>query len=218
MTPPVDTALDPSRFSGCTMLALDVMEDLTLITPPPTVAAILEETARMGFGMASEPLVGALLRVLSASRPGGRFLELGTGTGVATAWLLSGMDSLSPLVSVDNDRSAQGVAERTLGGDSRLQLVNADGLVFLTSQPLQSFDLVFADAMPGKYEGLDLSLAVVKPGGFWVGDDLLPQSNWPEGHGAKVGWLLETLAQNTAFSILPLAWATGVVVAVRKTS
>jgi predicted O-methyltransferase YrrM len=101
------------------------------------VAAILEETARMGFGMASEPLVGALLRLLSASRPGGRFLELGTGTGVATAWLLSGMDSLSALVSVDNDSSVQGVAARTLGGDSRLQLVNADGLVFLTAQPLQ---------------------------------------------------------------------------------
>ena len=72
--------------------------------------------------------------------------------------------------------------------------------------------------MPGKYESLDLSLAVVKPGGFWVGDDLLPQSNWPEGHGDKVAWLLKTLAQNTAFSIVPLAWASGVVVAVRNTS
>ena len=60
------------------------MEDVTLITPPPAVSSILEETARMGFGMASEPLVGGLLRVLAASKRSGRFLELGTGTGVAT--------------------------------------------------------------------------------------------------------------------------------------
>jgi predicted O-methyltransferase YrrM len=53
--------------------------------------------------MASEPLVGALLRSLAASKPGGRFLELGTGTGVATAWLLDGMDDRATLVSVDND-------------------------------------------------------------------------------------------------------------------
>ena len=44
------------------------MEDLTFITPPPTVAAILEETARMGFGMASEPFVGAFLRVKRGAR------------------------------------------------------------------------------------------------------------------------------------------------------
>jgi len=35
--------------------------------------------------MASEPLVGALLRTLAASKSGGRLLELGTGTGIATS-------------------------------------------------------------------------------------------------------------------------------------
>jgi predicted O-methyltransferase YrrM len=41
----------------------------------------------LDFGMASDPLTGALLATLAASKPGGRFLELGTGTGGATAWL-----------------------------------------------------------------------------------------------------------------------------------
>jgi mannose-6-phosphate isomerase-like protein (cupin superfamily) len=40
------------------------------------------------------------------------------------------------------------------------------GLEFLRDQPAESFDLVFADAMPGKYEGLDDALSVVKTGGF----------------------------------------------------
>lgn len=192
------------------------MEELAYLTPPDPVACILEETLRMGFGMASEPLTGALLRLLAASKPGGRFLELGTGTGVATAWLLSGMSSQATLVSVDTDAAAQQVAARFLGGDPRLELVSADGLAYLSNQAPESFDLVFADAMPGKYEGLPLSLACVKPGGFWVGDDLLPQPNWPEGHAARIPALLTELQRNEEFVILPLAWASGVVVAVRK--
>ena len=191
------------------------MEDLALITPPPTIASILEETERLKFGMPSEPLVGALLRVLAASKPGGRFLELGTGTGIATAWILSGMSQDSTLISVDTDLTAQNVAKQILGYDKRLQLVNADGLDYLGKQPVRSFDLVFADAMPGKYEGLTLSLDLVKPGGFWIGDDLLPQPNWPEGHAAKVPVLLNELAKHPEFAVLPLAWASGAVIAVR---
>jgi predicted O-methyltransferase YrrM len=56
--------------------------------------------------MASEPLVGALLRTLVASKPAGRFLELGTGTGVATTWMLDGMDPASALTTVDTDPTA----------------------------------------------------------------------------------------------------------------
>jgi len=168
--------------------------------------------------MASEPLVGAMLRTLAASKPGGRFLELGTGTGIATAWLLEGMDAASTLISVDNDRAVQQVANDSLGADSRHTLVTSGGLEFLRGQPGGSFDFVFADAMPGKYEGLDSALAVVKAGGFYVIDDMLPQPNWPEGHADKVPALIEQLAARSSFEILPLVWASGVVVAVRKHS
>lgn len=116
------------------------MEDLPYITPPQAVASILEETERMNFGMASEPLVGAL-RTLAASKPGGRFLELGTGTGVATAWLLSGMDAHSTLVSVDIDAIAQNVLARALRHDRRLQLVNSGALEYLATQPADSLYL-----------------------------------------------------------------------------
>jgi predicted O-methyltransferase YrrM len=168
--------------------------------------------------MASEPLVGAMLRTLAASKPGGHFLELGTGTGIATAWLLGGMDIHSTLISVDTDEKAQQVARDCLGADRRLTLVISDALEFLRAQNAESFDLVFADAMPGKYDGLDDALGVVRAGGFYIIDDMLPQPNWPDGHATRVPVLIEQLATNRNFEILPIVWASGVVVAVRKGS
>jgi predicted O-methyltransferase YrrM len=194
------------------------MEDLKYLRLPSRLAAIRERTAALQFSMASEPLVGALLRTLAATKPGGRLLELGTGTGVATAWLLDGMDAKSTLISVDNNTGIQQVAQDVLGTDRRLTLITSGALEFLLTQAPESFDFVFADAMPGKYEGLDQALAVVKVGGIYVVDDMLPQPNWPEGHAQKVPGLIEQLASNPQFKILPLVWASGVVVAVRTRS
>ena len=56
--------------------------------------------------MASVPRLGALLRALVASKPGGRFLELGSGTVHGTACLLSGMDAASHLDTVDRALSS----------------------------------------------------------------------------------------------------------------
>lgn len=168
--------------------------------------------------MASTPLVGAMLRTLAASKPGGRFLELGTGTGIATAWLLAGMDAGATLISVDNDGAVQQAARDCLGADERLTLTLSGGVEFLRGQAAESFDFVFADAMAGKYEGLDEALAIVKVGGFYVVDDMLPQPNWPEGHAAKVPVFMEKLAANSNVEVLPLDWASGVVVVVRRRS
>ncbi len=186
--------------------------ELEHIHPPPALEQIVARTTALGFDMASEPRTGALLRVLAASKPRGRFLELGTGTGIATAWLLSGMDANSKLTSVDTDSKVQEVAREFLSSDRRLKLVLEDGLQFLQHEQPESYDFVFADAMPGKYDGLRECLRVVRPGGFYVIDDMLPQANWPAGHAGKVPTLIKELAAAEAFTILPLAWASGIVV------
>ena len=58
--------------------------------------------------------------------------------------------------------------------------------------------------------------ALVKSGGFYVIDDMLPQPNWPEGHGEKADALLYTLSSRPRFSMVPMIWASGVAVLVRK--
>lgn len=186
------------------------------IRQPPKLAWILEKTRELGFHLASEELTGVLLRTLAASKPGGLLLELGTGTGVATSWILDGMDSEAVLTSIDTDAKVQEVARQALSADRRLTLVTGDALYFLKHQPAESYDLVFADAMPGKYEGLAEALAVVKPGGFYIIDDMLPQVHWPKDHASSVDALLADMARHPGFETTPLSWASGIVVAVRK--
>lgn len=52
---------------------------------PAAISAIASESRALGFDKISEPRVGSLLAVLTASKPAGRLLELGTGTGHGTS-------------------------------------------------------------------------------------------------------------------------------------
>jgi predicted O-methyltransferase YrrM len=191
------------------------MDDTHVLGRPPQLDAIERDSAAIGFGMASEEKTGGLLRALAASKPGSSILELGTGTGVGTAWLLAGMDAQSTLVSVDNDAKVQAVARRYLEDDPRVTFVISDGAAFLETRSPHTFDLIFADTWAGKFTHLDEALDLVRVGGIYVVDDLLPQANWPAGHGAKVPPLIHELETHPDFAALKLAWASGLMVLVR---
>lgn len=197
-------------------MTTNALDSSAFFSPPAVLSRIDERTTELGFTMASEPRTGALLRMLAASKPGGRMLEIGTGTGISTAWLLDGMDAGSTLISIDSDEHFQQVARDTLCNDKRLTLITVDAAGFLWRLKHSSFDLVFADAMPGKYLALDEALTLVKPGGFYIVDDMLPQPNWPEGHDQKADALIEQLSQDTRFHAVALPWASGILVLVRK--
>lgn len=191
------------------------MDDLGISNRPRELDAILHDTAEIGFGMMSEPQTGALLAALAASKPGGRVLEIGTGTGVGTAWLLAGMDGAARLDTVDTDADAVAVARRHLGGDARVRFHIRDGAELLAELPHASFDLIYADSWPGKFTHLDEALALLRVGGIYFIDDLLPQPNWPDGHAPKVPVLIETIEKRTDLAVVKLCWSSGLLIAVR---
>lgn len=191
------------------------MNDTQHLRTPAAIPALWQATQAIGFTMASEPLTCSLLRTLAAAKPGGRLLELGSGTGLSTAWLLDGMDAGATLLTVDNDEQALAVLREHLGSDPRLTAVCSDGDDFVRSLAGRQFDLIFADTWAGKYRLLDETLSLVAPGGLYVVDDMLPQPNWPEGHGAKVDALVAQLAALDDFAVTTLSWASGLVVATR---
>lgn len=192
------------------------MNDSEIRRQPDAVAGIVGDTAAFGFNMASEPKVGSLLAVLAASKPGGRFLELGTGTGHGTAWLLAGMDRASTLDTVDTDANVVAIAQRHLDADTRVSFHVMDGARFLELSHSTQFDLIYADAWPGKFSHLDEALSLLRPGGIYVIDDLLPQPNWPEGHAPKVPVLIDDIERRGEFSTVRLAWASGLMLVVRR--
>ena len=191
------------------------MNDSEVRRRPAAVAAILGETAALGFSMASEPRVGSLLAALAAAKPGGRLLELGTGTGHGTAWLLAGMDASSTLDTVDSDSTPVAVARRHLGDDGRVTFHIMDGADFLR-RTLGPFDLIYADAWPGKFSQLEEALSLLRTGGMYVIDDLLPQQNWPDGHAPRIPALLDDIERRGEFVTVRLAWASGLMIVVRR--
>lgn len=193
------------------------MNDAINLNPPAILQSIEAATAVIGFTMASDHLTGSLLRTLAATKIGGILLELGTGTGLATAWILDGMDATAKLLTMDNDETVVNVAKQYLSDDSRVTFFVMDGDAFIQSllDAQQTFDLIFADTWPGKYSLLDETLSLLQPGGLYVIDDLLPQPNWPEGHEAKAAQLIATLEERTDLQITKLNWSTGLLLATR---
>ncbi len=189
----------------------------TRITLPAYFEDIQSDTLTLGFAMASDLLTGNLLRTLAATKPGGNFLELGTGTGCGTAWFLDGMDPDSRLITVENDLSAVAIAQRHLSHDPRVTFHIGDGGEFLNSLQNQSnsFDLIFADTWPGKYTHLDEALKLLKRGGIYLIDDMLPQPNWPDDHPPKVAKLIENLEKRQDLRLTTMQWSTGLMLGVK---
>jgi predicted O-methyltransferase YrrM len=205
------------NFSGTCTEAVRYMLETDKLKPPSILADIAQATAAIGFTMASDMLTGSLLRTLASTKPGGAILELGTGTGMGSAWLLDGMDSASTLLTMDKDEEPVAVARRCLGHDPRITFHVMDGVAFLQlmREQRQEFDLIFADTFPGKFVALDDALRLLKLGGLYVIDDLLPQPNWPEGHQQNVNRLLAELDQRTDLRVTKMNWSTGLIVAAK---
>jgi predicted O-methyltransferase YrrM len=173
-------------------------------------------TRSAGFTMSSDMLTGSLLRTLAASKPAGKFLELGTGTGLSTSWILDGMDQASTLTSIDNDPLFLNIARNMLGYDNRLRLELVDGGKWIAENKDQQYDYIFADTWHGKYLLLDEVLAMLNKGGLYILDDMLPQPNWPDGHSEKVTNLIAYLETREDLLLTKQVWATGIIVAVKK--
>ncbi|MER6499841.1 class I SAM-dependent methyltransferase [Streptomyces sp. NPDC001455] len=183
---------------------------------PRRLDAILADAARGGFAMSCEHRTGSLLATLAASKPGGRFVELGTGVGAGAAWLAFGMDATARLTTVESDEDVQAIARRHLGDDPRIRWVTADADAWISEQvPGEQFDFAYVDCRPGKYLRLPDLLALLKPGALYVVDDMLPQNTWPEGHQSRVDEFLERLPDVLNWRATPMNWASGLVVAAR---
>nr|WP_299173541.1 class I SAM-dependent methyltransferase [uncultured Allomuricauda sp.] len=191
------------------------MDQAIILDKPWIYPDLLAKSKEIGFDMPSDMFIGTLLKTLIASKPGGNFLELGTGMGLSLSWMLKGMDENSKVLSIDNDLELTQIAKDFFEADERLQLVCADGEEWISTYKGIKFDLIFADAWPGKYSLLDATLELLNIGGFYVIDDMSYQTNWPQGHDKKASELIQILEAKKDFTITKMDWSTGLIVAVK---
>ncbi len=166
--------------------------------------------------MPSDIYIGSLLRTLISSKPGGNFLELGTGMSLSLSWMVDGMDSSSRLISLDNDPQLIQIAREFFATDERIQLHCVDGEKWIREYEGEYFDLIFADTWPGKYFVLEETLALLNNGGLYIIDDMNPQPNWPDGHAEKVRNLISYLENACDLMTSWLDWSTGVMICTKK--
>ncbi len=187
------------------------------IAPPPFLTSIEQATQEIGFTMGSDRLTGSLLRTLVAAKPAAGVLELGTGTGLATAWLLDGMDSNATLITVDQDERAPAIARKFLGKDPRITFVTMRGATFIETaqREEQRFDFIFADMPPGKFRLLEETINLLNPGGLYIVDDLLPVPDWEPDHAGRVSAFITTLEQRTDLHVTQLSWSVGLLIATK---
>lgn len=187
------------------------MNDQVVDQIPNGYKKIKEATDELEFNMSSDLQTGSLLKTLVASKPSGRILELGTGTGLATSWIIDGMDERTTLITVENNELLIEIAKNALQ-NPRVEFILADGYEWIKNYRGEKFDLIFADAMPGKYDLFEETIGLVKNGGFYIIDDMLPQPNWPNGHSEKVEMFITELEKRKDMALTKLNWSTGIII------
>ncbi|WP_339921940.1 SAM-dependent methyltransferase [uncultured Cyclobacterium sp.] len=178
---------------------------------PSTYSRILEKSNEIGFTMPSDLYIGSLLKTLISSKQKANILELGTGIGLSLAWMVDGLNPDSVLTSIDNDPELTKIANGFFGEDRRLSILCEEGENWIINYSGPQFDLVFADAWPGKYSQIDEILSLVKVGGFYIIDDMSFQKNWPIGHAEKAENLIKYLEKREDFNLTKMDWSTGVI-------
>lgn len=191
-----------------------MFKETDVITTPDEYEKIIAETEQLEFTMGSDMLTGSFLKTLAAAKPGGNFLEIGTGTGLGTSWILAGMDQKSRLTSIEYDAGLS----RTASGffnDERVDFICSDGKAWVEQYKGPAFDFIFADAWLGSLSAYDTTVELLKIGGLCIMDDLAPASNWPKGHERRVDMLVNYICKNQSLQITLLNWSSGLLMATR---
>lgn len=147
---------------------------------PPLVERALGLERELGFERSSIPEVGRLLHVLAGQRGRARVGEIGTGSGVGAAWLVSALPPAVPFVTVELDAGRAAAAARLFAEDENVKVLHGDWHELM--QPEAPFDLLFYDGGGKQRPDLDGEevIGLLAPGGTVVLDDLTPGRPGPD--------------------------------------
>jgi predicted O-methyltransferase YrrM len=163
---------------------------------PEIVSRAFEVSRRAGYASFCRNETGRLLAALAATRSG-TLAEFGTGCGVGTAWLRSGVPAGSQILSAELDAKLATAAAEIFEDDDRVEVVSADWSTLRDRAP---FTLLFLDANAPKDAGVDAVVDLVEAGGIIVLDDFTPCESWPPVTYGRVDVLREQWLTDDRFT------------------
>lgn len=166
---------------------------------PHLVTRAFDVSRRAGYVSFCRNETGRLLATLAATRDG-TMAEFGTGCGVGTAWLRSGVrGEKARIITAELDAKLARAATEIFDDDPLVEVVAADWSTLLTRGP---FSLLFLDAAEGSANevGVDAVADLVEPGGVVVLDDFTPCESWPPVTYGRVDVLREQWLTDERFT------------------
>ena len=131
---------------------------------PDPVSRAFDVSRRSGYVSFCRNETGRLLATLAATRTG-TLAEFGTGCGVGTAWLRSGVRGDARILTAELDPTLAEAAAEIFEDDPQVEVVAADWSTLRDRGP---FSLLFLDAKEPKNSGADTVVDLVEPGGIVV--------------------------------------------------
>lgn len=149
---------------------------------PATVQRALDLSRREGFVSSTRNETGRLLATLAATRSG-TLAESGTGCGVGSAWLRSGVREGARIVTAELDHKLAEAVSQIFADDDQVEVLQAD---WTTLEEHSPFSLLFLDVRELKRGGPDAIYGLLEPGGIVVLDDFTPSAGWPPIYEGRV--------------------------------
>jgi len=163
---------------------------------PEIVSRAFDVSRRAGYASFCRNETGRLLAALAATRSG-TLAEFGTGCGVGTAWLRSGVRAHARILSAELDPRLAGAAQEIFEDDKQVEVLSADWSTLRDQGP---FSLLFLDSGEPTEVGVDSIADLVEEGGIVVLDDFTPCEGWPPVSYGRVDALREAWLTDERFT------------------
>ncbi len=163
---------------------------------PDVVTRAFDVCRRAGYVAFCRNETGRLLATLAATRSG-TLAEFGTGCGVGTAWLRSGVRDDTRILTAELDPRLAEAAAQIFVDDERVEVLAADWSTLREHGP---FSLLFLDSGSPSEVRVEAIVDLVEPGGLVVLDDFTPCESWPPITGGRVDSLREEWLTDERFT------------------
>ena len=176
-------------------------------TEPPHIRHARNTSEELGVE-AVTPATGNQLAAIAAIARAKSIVEVGTGAGVSTLWLLSAADD-SVITTIDIEPEYQNAARENFRkaeiAPARIRAISGKASAVIKNMAEAAYDLVFLDLEPEDLQSiLSPAVALAKPGGVIViahalWRDRVPNPALREEDTVAVRSVLESFADNEEF-------------------